>query len=85
VTDANGSASSLPATLTVLIPPTIVVHPQPATVVQGDFVTLGVLITNVAALPATYEWRVGSAGLQTNVVNAVTNSFTFRAIGTNVM
>jgi hypothetical protein len=83
VTDANDSASSLPATLTVLIPPTIVVHPQSSTVVQGDLVTLGILITNVAALPATYEWRVGSVPLRTNVVNAVTNSFTFRAIGTN--
>jgi hypothetical protein len=40
VTDANDSASSLPATLTVLILPTIVVHPQPATAVQGDFVTI---------------------------------------------
>ncbi len=83
VTDANDSASSLPATLTVLIPPTVVVHPQPATVVQGDFVTLGILITNTAALPVTYEWRLGSVPLRTNVVNAVTNSFTFSAIGTN--
>jgi hypothetical protein len=83
VTDANDSAFSLASTLTVLIPPTIVVHPQPATVVQGDFVTLSVLITNTATLPATYEWRIGSFGLRTNVANAVTNSFTFLAVGTN--
>ena len=85
VTDAHDAASSAAATLTVLIPPTIVVNPQSATVVQGDFVTLGVLITNAAALPATYEWRVGSTQLRTNVVNAVTNSFTFRAVGTNTV
>jgi hypothetical protein len=83
VTDANGSALSLPARLTVLFPPIIVVPPQSATVVRGDLVTLSVLITNVATLPATYEWRVGNVPLRTNVVNAVTNSFTFRAIGTN--
>jgi len=83
VTDGNDSVSSLPATLTVLIPPTIVVHPQSAMVVQGDFVTLGVLVTNVAALPVTYEWRLGNGTLRTNVAHAVTNSFTFRAIGTN--
>ena len=83
VTDDNETASSLAGILTVLIPPVIVVHPQPATVVQGDFVTLGVLITNYAALPATYEWRLGSAPVQTNVVNAITNTLTFRALGTN--
>jgi hypothetical protein len=83
VTDANETASSLAATLTLLIPPVIVVHPQPATVVQGDFVTLGVLLTNYAALPATYEWRVGSTPVQTNVVNAITNTLIFRALGSN--
>src|SRR5262249_10514283 len=83
VTDANASALSLPASLTVLIPPLVIVSPQPSTVVKGDLVTLGILVTDAATLPVTFEWRVGNVPLRTNVVDAVTNSFTFRALGTN--
>ncbi len=83
ITDANGAGVSLPAELTVLIPPAIAIQPQPATVVQGDLLTLGILIADSAALPLTFEWRLGSTALVTNVVRSWTNHLTLRAAGTN--
>jgi hypothetical protein len=85
VTDISGTGFSLPATLTVLVPPTIVINPQPLTVVAGEFFTLGVLVTNFATLPCSYQWRLVSAPLPGGLftTNSVTNFFTIRATNTS--
>lgn len=57
VTNALGSAASLPAELTLLINPDIVQPPLSQRVLPGSAVTLSVVVTNTANLPILYRWR----------------------------
>jgi hypothetical protein len=60
VSNGFGSATTLPATLTVGAGPTIAVQPAAATrVVEGDSVTLGVTATGAATL--VYQWMAGGS------------------------
>lgn len=59
VTDNLGSTLSAPATLSVLIDPTIVQQPLTQPVLAGGSVTLSVTVTNGATLPINYRWRRG--------------------------
>jgi hypothetical protein len=85
VTDPTGTIGSLPASLIVKVRPFFVLQPQPMiqTVLHDDLVTLTVVVTNTASMPITYEWRQVSIGLMTNIVNSLTNTFTFRERNTN--
>ena len=55
VTDDVGVTPSLPAQLTVLVKPTILVQPRAQTVVEGDRVTLEIITEG--SLPMRFRWR----------------------------
>ncbi len=78
VTDASGTVTSSPAYLQLLIVPVIVQPPISQTVVAGKPFTLSTVITG-SPFPFTYEWRLGSAGLNTNVSNERFDFVTFVA------
>ena len=80
ITDALGTASSLPASLTVLVDPAIVANPQSQSAVQGTDVTLAVSVTNNATLPLTYVWQLSGQPLLTNVSSQYTDRFTITNI-----
>lgn len=61
VSNAAGSVTSIVAVLTVLVPPGIVVPPQPQVVNQGAAATFSV--TASGSLPFRYQWRFGPAHL----------------------
>ena len=82
VFDANGSVESLPARLTVLIPPAFLIQPASQTVNVGDDVTFSVSMSG-NPLPFGYEWRRGFTSLASNMVNSTTASFTLRGVRTN--
>jgi hypothetical protein len=68
VTDASGTLTSTPAYLQLLIVPVIVQPPISQTVVAGKPFTLSTVITG-SPWPFTYEWRLGSVGVKTNLSN----------------
>ena len=70
ITNAAGLMNSLPATLTVLIPPAITTQPQSQTVVQGSNVTFSVVATGTAALG--YQWELAG----TNIASATGSAYT---------
>ena len=80
VSDACGSITTAPAILTVLVPPTIVEHPQSQTVRVGDTVTFSVTVTKTATLPVWYRWRHGSNTLTNQPLNAHTSTYTINNV-----
>lgn len=82
VTDANGSAESLPARLAVLIPPVFVSLPVSQTVTVGQEVTFSVTVAGNPT-PFGYEWRRGAAILASNTVHSTTATFTIANVRTN--
>jgi hypothetical protein len=70
VTNSSGSLTSSVATLTVLVPPTIVTPPQSLTVTSGAPANFSVV---AAGLPApAYQWKFNG----TNIVGATLSSYT---------
>ncbi|MEW6302216.1 MAG: immunoglobulin domain-containing protein [Verrucomicrobiota bacterium] len=61
VSNSAGSVTSAAATLTVLIPPAVTIHPQSQTVNAGASVTFTVTATGTA--PLGYQWRRNSVDL----------------------
>ena len=77
ITDSVGSIFTQPARLTVLVPPTIVVHPVGNTnLLVGSSHTFSVKVTNTATLPIGFRWRRGGTTLTTHVLNSRTDFFT---------
>jgi hypothetical protein len=70
VNNASGSTTSLPATLTVRLPPSIAAHPQPQVVNPGSNATF--TVTANGTPPFTYQWRFNT----TNIAGATGSSFT---------
>jgi uncharacterized repeat protein (TIGR02543 family) len=74
VANAAGSVTSSVATLTVLLPPQILIPPQSQRVVQGGPVTFTVSVAGTA--PLTYQWRLnaqaiaGATGASLNLASA---------------
>ncbi|HKQ39498.1 MAG TPA: lamin tail domain-containing protein [Verrucomicrobiae bacterium] len=68
VYDNRSSAESLPATLTVLVRPSVVRHPQGMIVAVGSNVTVSAGV--YGGWPVTNRWRRGSANIFTNVLVA---------------
>ncbi len=68
VTDASSSVVSSPAYLQLLITPVVVQPPIGQTVVAGQPFTLSVGISG-SPPPFTYEWRIGSIAVLTNISN----------------
>jgi hypothetical protein len=81
VSDACGSVTTAPPlTLTVLICPWILEHPQSRTVRVGDTVTFSVSVTNTATLPVWYRWRHGGVTLTNQPLNAYTSTYTINNV-----
>jgi hypothetical protein len=78
VTDASGTATSAGADLFVLVNPQVIQPPLSQTVVAGKPVTLSAEVTGNPP-PFTYEWRIGSIGVYTNVSNDRLAFYTFMA------
>ncbi len=70
VSNHCGSVTSSVATLTVIVPPSIIQQPTNQTVVQGDNATFSVTATGTA--PLSYQWQLNG----TNILNATANSYT---------
>ena len=68
VTNSAGSVTSTVATLTVLVPPTIVVQPTDQTLTLGGTATFRVVAAGSA--PLSYQWFFG----QTNLLSGSTNA-----------
>lgn len=82
VSDDSGSASSLPATLQVLITPTVTQHPQPQTVFTGDDVSFRVTI-NGHPPPFGYQWRKLATPVAHMVSSERVTVFTISNVTTN--
>ncbi len=74
VTDDIGATPSQVAILTVLVRPTILVHPLSQSVVQGDPATFSAVADGT--FPLTFRLRRGSLPLATNVLNSASVTFT---------
>ncbi len=61
ITNAAGSIASTAATLTVLLPPTILTQPQSLTVNSGAAATF--LVAAMAVPTPTYQWKFNGANL----------------------
>lgn len=78
VSDATGTAASPPAYLYAMAATVILQPPLSQTVVAGRPVTFSVVISG-SPPPFTYEWRLGSVGVRTNVSYERFDHFTFLA------
>jgi len=78
VSDQAGTVISATATLYPLVRPGIVLPPLPQTVAPGGLVGLSCVVTGFPP-PFTYEWRLSSLPLVTNVSDATANVFVFNA------
>jgi hypothetical protein len=78
VTDATGFVISAPASLFILITPAVLQAPLSQTVVAGGQVTLSCTITGNPP-PFTYEWRLGSTPVHTNISNQRIDFYNFTA------
>jgi pectate lyase/pectin methylesterase-like acyl-CoA thioesterase len=74
VTNAAGSVTSDPATLTVITPPSIVTPPASQTVNAGATATFTVVASGTQ--PLTYQWRKNGA----NIPSATTDTLTFNNV-----
>jgi hypothetical protein len=70
ITNAAGSTSSIPAIVTVVIPPGITTPPQSQTVSLGATANFSVVASGTS--PLTYQWRLQG----TNLPGATTSSYT---------
>ena len=72
ITNQFGTALSSPATLTVIVPPTVTTPPQAKTLSVGQNVTVNVTATGTG--PLSYQWRLNNAALAgaTSAVLALT-------------
>jgi sugar lactone lactonase YvrE len=61
VSNPQGSVTSTPATLTVLVPPAITSQPQNATVVSGQAANFSVTATGSA--PLSYQWNLAGVAI----------------------
>jgi subtilase family serine protease len=61
ITNTLGSVTSSVASLTVLVPPSVITPPVPATVVQGGTTNFSVNVGGTA--PLAFQWRFGSTPL----------------------
>jgi Immunoglobulin domain/Immunoglobulin I-set domain len=79
VTNASGTVTSSPATLTVNTPPTITTQPASQTVTVGQTATFSVVATGTA--PLTYQWSKGGVA----IAGATSSTYTTPAtvIGNN--
>jgi hypothetical protein len=73
VTNVYGSATSAPALLTIVVPPSIVTGPGDLTVTNGDTVRWTVIAQGTA--PLSYQWFFNSIllGLETNATLVMSN------------
>ncbi len=85
ITNVAGSVTSSPATLTVLIPPSLATQPQSATVIQGGATNFTVLANGTA--PLSYQWlRNGTAlGGQTAATLAMSSIVSNQSGGYSVL
>jgi uncharacterized repeat protein (TIGR02543 family) len=70
VTNAAGGATSDPATLTVITPPSIVTPPSPQTVNAGGTATFTVVASGTP--PLTYQWRKNGADIPSATTDTLT-------------
>jgi hypothetical protein len=83
VTDANGTALSAPALLTVLFNVVVVEQPQSATLAVGSDLVLNVAVTNEATLPVSYRWRRSGSTLTNFLLESHTCQFVLSNVNTN--
>ncbi len=76
VTNIVGSIASSSATLTVLVPPTIITAPASATVTQGNSAAFTVIASGTA--PLTYQWLKNGV----NISGATSATLTFASAAT---
>jgi hypothetical protein len=72
ISNANGTASSATATITVGISPAITTQPQSQTIASGQTATLNVVATGTS--PLAYQWYIGASGTTTNAIAGATGS-----------
>ncbi|MDB6017904.1 MAG: hypothetical protein JWR19_2393 [Pedosphaera sp.] len=77
VSNAGGSVTSSPASLTVLAPPGITSQPQNQAVVQGQGASFSVAASSSAAM--TYQWRFNG----TNLSGAISSTLTLTNLQPN--
>ncbi len=77
VTNSVGSTNSQPATLTVLVPPSIMTQPQSQIATEGNTVNFSVNATGT--LPLGYQWQFNS----TNLAGATDAALTLTSVTTN--
>ena len=75
--NASGSATSVVATLTVLVPPSITTQPLSLTVTNGDPASFSVVATGFPS--PTYQWRKGGV----NLAGATSATFSLSGVTTN--
>jgi hypothetical protein len=68
ISNAGGSVTSAPATLTVLLPPNITVQPQSQSIQESNSVNFSVTATGTA--PLTYQWYFNTNTLILNATNS---------------
>ena len=79
VSNANGTADSATATITIGAPPVITTQPASQTIASGQTATLSVVATGTA--PLTYQWYVGTSGTTTTpIAGATASSYTTPAL-----
>jgi hypothetical protein len=61
VTNGSGFATSAPAVLTVMVPPTITTQPQSHTNVAGTIATFGVSVSG--SVPLSYQWQFNGGNI----------------------
>jgi len=74
VTNSSGSVTSAVATLTVLVPPSILTQPQSLTTTNGAQATFAVVAWGLP--PPTYQWKFNG----TNLAGATLSSYTIAAV-----
>jgi hypothetical protein len=84
VSDGATTATSGPATLTLLINPAIIQQPVAQTIVQGDTLYLNVQTANNATLPLTYVWQNQTVAFQTNVSSAFADAIAIPNVRSNL-
>lgn len=84
VTDANGTALSTPALLTVLFNVVVVEQPQSVTLAVGSDLVLNVTVTNEATLPVSYRWRRSGSTLTNLLLESHTGQLVLTNIATNM-
>jgi hypothetical protein len=81
VSDSRGAVLSQPATLIVLVRPSITLHPDGAIVAVGDRVTITAGASGT--MPIDYRWRRISAYIVTNRVYTPTDTLVIENVQTN--